>query len=63
VPKDAKVTKVDDYTVDFIISSPDPIFLSQFTWHIMNRKWAEANNAIKPTPASAAPPARFQGAA
>ncbi|WP_139485643.1 ABC transporter substrate-binding protein [Bradyrhizobium ivorense] len=53
VPRDAKVIKVDDHTVDFILSSPDPILLSQFTWHIINKKWAEANDAVKPTPASA----------
>ena len=55
--KDVKVVKIDDYTVDFILTSPDPIILSQWnTWYIMDKKWAEANNAVAPTPASATSP-------
>ena len=43
MPMDAKVMKVDDYTVDFVLSSPDPILLAQWaTWYIMDKKWAEA---------------------
>src|SRR6201994_4776754 len=30
VPKDTKVVKVDDHTVDFILSSPNPILFSQW---------------------------------
>lgn len=57
VPKDAKVVKVDDYTVDFILSSPNPILNSQWdTWYIMDKKWAEANNSVEPTPAAATTP-------
>ena len=52
IPADAKVVKVDDYTVDFILTSPNPILNSQWdTWYIMDKKWAEANNAVDPTPA------------
>ncbi|TAI65627.1 ABC transporter substrate-binding protein [Bradyrhizobium sp. Leo170] len=57
IPADAKVVKVDDYTVDFILTSPNPILNSQWdTWYIMDKKWAEANNATQPTPASATTP-------
>ena len=57
VPADAKVVKVDDYTVDFVLTSPNPILLSPWdTWYIMDKKWAEANNAVDPTPAAATTP-------
>src|SRR6266478_8818203 len=54
---DAKVVKVDDYTVDFILTSPNPILNSQWdTWYIMDKKWAEANNSVAPTPVAATSP-------
>jgi peptide/nickel transport system substrate-binding protein len=54
---DAKVVKVDDYTVDFILTSPNPILHSRWdTWYIMDKKWAEANNSVDPTPAAATTP-------
>src|ERR1700730_6533556 len=57
VPADAKVVKVDDYTVDFILSSPNPILISQWdSWYIMDKKWCEEHNAVAPTPASATTP-------
>ncbi len=57
IAKDAKVVKVDDYTVDFILTSPNPILHSQWdTWYIVDKKWAEANNATAPTPAAATSP-------
>jgi peptide/nickel transport system substrate-binding protein len=57
VPADAKVVKIDDYTVDFILTSPNPILNSQWdTFYIMDKKWAEANNATAPTPAAATTP-------
>lgn len=57
IPRDAKVVKVDDYTVDFILSSPNPILNSQWdTWYIVSKKWAEANNVVAPTPAAATTP-------
>ena len=56
IPTDAKVVKVDDYTVDFILTSPNPILNSQWdTWYIMSKKWAEANT-VEPTPAAATTP-------
>ena len=52
-----KVVKVDDYTVDFILTSPNPILNSQWdTWYIVSKKWAEANNVVDPTPAAATTP-------
>ncbi|MDB5624279.1 MAG: transporter substrate-binding protein [Tardiphaga sp.] len=57
VPHDAKVEKIDDYTVDFILTAPNPILNSHWdTWYIVSKKWAEANNAVAPTPASATSP-------
>src|SRR6266481_8909188 len=57
IDADVKVAKVDDYTVDFILTSPNPILHYQWdTWYIMDKKWAEANNAVAPTPAAATSP-------
>jgi len=57
VPADAKVIKVDDYTVDFVLTSPNPILTALWaTWYIMDKKWAEANDAVAPTPAAATTP-------
>ena len=57
VPADAKVVKVDDHTVDFILSSPNPILNSQWaTWYIMDKKWCEENNVVAPTPVAATTP-------
>ncbi|SDX56648.1 ABC transporter substrate-binding protein [Litoreibacter albidus] len=44
LPSDAKVVAVDDYTVDFITTEPNPILhYTWANWYIMNRDWAEAN--------------------
>src|SRR5881227_3794339 len=57
IPSDAKVVKVDDYTVDFILTAPNPILHSQWdTWYIMDKKWCEENNSVAPTPAAATSP-------
>jgi peptide/nickel transport system substrate-binding protein len=57
IPSGTKVVKVDDYTVDFVLTSPNPILNSQWdTWYIMGKKWSEANNAVEPTPAAATTP-------
>ena len=46
---DVKVVKVDDYTVDFITPKPNPILHVEWgTWYIMDKEWAEANNAVSP---------------
>src|ERR1700753_531506 len=57
IDADVKVVKVDDYTVDFVLSAPNPILISQWDgWYIMDKKWAEANNAVAPTPVAATTP-------
>jgi peptide/nickel transport system substrate-binding protein len=57
VPADAKFVKVDDYTVDVTVDSPNPILISQWDgWFIMDKKWCEENNSVAPTPASATTP-------
>ncbi|MCK1722135.1 ABC transporter substrate-binding protein [Bradyrhizobium sp. 141] len=54
---DVKVVKVDDYTVDFILPSPNPILHNSWdVWYIMDKKWAEENKAVEPTPVSATSP-------
>jgi peptide/nickel transport system substrate-binding protein len=57
IPTDAKFVKIDDYTVDVVLSSPNPILISQWDgWYIMDKKWCEEHNAVAPTPASATTP-------
>jgi peptide/nickel transport system substrate-binding protein len=54
IPADAKVEKVDDYTVDFVLKTPNPILHYEWeTWFIMSKAWAEANGATKVQPATA----------
>jgi peptide/nickel transport system substrate-binding protein len=50
---DAKLVKVDDHTVDVVLSSPNPILHYEWdTWYIMSKAWAEANNSVMPQPTS-----------
>jgi peptide/nickel transport system substrate-binding protein len=57
IPPGAKFVKVDDYTVDVMLASPNPILITQWDgWYIMDKKWCEENNAVAPTPASATTP-------
>jgi peptide/nickel transport system substrate-binding protein len=50
---DTKVVKVDDYTVDFITSAPNPILHAEWdTWYIMSKSWTEKNKAVTPESAS-----------
>ena len=57
IPADAKAVKVDDYTVDFVLTSPNPILHALWhSWYIMGKKWAEANNVVEPTPVAATTP-------
>ena len=54
IPADAKVEKVDDYTVDFVLASPNPILHYEWeTWFIVSKAWSEANGATKAQPATA----------
>jgi peptide/nickel transport system substrate-binding protein len=53
-PRDMKAVKVDDYTVDFVLTSPNPILHAEWdTWYMMSKKWAEANGAVQAQVASA----------
>jgi peptide/nickel transport system substrate-binding protein len=57
IPPDTKFVKVDDYTVDVVLSSPNPILISQWDgWFIMDKKWCEEHNSMAPTPISATTP-------
>lgn len=50
---DARVEVVDDYTVDFVLPGPNPILHYEWdTWYIMDKEWAEANDAVGVTSAS-----------
>ncbi|MFY0680693.1 MAG: ABC transporter substrate-binding protein [Thalassovita sp.] len=43
------VTVVDDFTVDILTTAPNPIFPDSIAnWMIMDKGWAEANNAALP---------------
>ena len=49
IATDTKVIKVDDHTVDFVTSQPNPILHSEWgTWYIMDKEWTEENDAVKP---------------
>ncbi|MGE5513005.1 MAG: ABC transporter substrate-binding protein, partial [Bacteroidota bacterium] len=53
-PADMKAVKVDDHTVDFILTSPNPILHYEWdTWYIYSKKWAEANGATQAQSATA----------
>ena len=50
-PAGTKAVKVDDYTVDFVLPSPNPILHYEWdTWYILSKKWAEANGSAQPQP-------------
>jgi peptide/nickel transport system substrate-binding protein len=45
----AAANKVDDYTVDLVTKEPNPILLNTIAlWYMMDKEWAEANNATEP---------------
>ena len=49
IAEDTKVIKVDDHTVDFVTTSPNPIIYFEWeTWSIMSKGWAEENKAVSP---------------
>jgi peptide/nickel transport system substrate-binding protein len=42
------VTKVDDFTVDFVTHEPNPILPGELSnWVILSKPWAEKNNAVE----------------
>ncbi len=50
IPADAKFEMVDDYTVDVILTSPNPILHYEWdTWGIVDKEWAEANDSVRVT--------------
>ncbi|MBN9673036.1 ABC transporter substrate-binding protein [Roseibium aggregatum] len=50
---DVTVEIVDDHTVDFVLSSPNPILHSEWdTFYIMDKEWTTEHDAIKVTSAS-----------
>jgi peptide/nickel transport system substrate-binding protein len=52
IPADATFVKVDDYTVDVVLKTPNPILPAEWeTWYIMSKAWAERNGAIAPAAA------------
>jgi peptide/nickel transport system substrate-binding protein len=48
IPADSVWTKVDDYTVDVTLKTPNPILVAEWdTWYIMDKKWCEKEGAVK----------------
>jgi len=46
---DTQIVKIDDYTVDFITSTPNPILHFQWgNWYMMSKNWAEKHNVGDP---------------
>ena len=44
-----EVKVIDDYTIEFLTDAPNPLFPASIAnWMIMDRGWAEANNATRP---------------
>jgi len=53
IPADVKVVKVDDHTVDFVLSAPNPILHYEWdTWYMFDKEWSEANNTTAPSSAA-----------
>ena len=49
--------KVDDYTVDFILKTPNPLLINQWeTWGIFSKSWSEAHGATEATAMNATTP-------
>jgi peptide/nickel transport system substrate-binding protein len=52
-----KAVKVDEFTVDFQLTAPNPILHYEWdTWYMVNKAWADANGATSPTSPSATTP-------
>ena len=53
-PADMQAVKVDDHTIDFVLTSPNPILHAEWdTWYIFSKAWSEANGATQAQPATA----------
>ncbi len=47
-PADMKAVKVDDFTVDFVLTQPNPILHAEWdTWYMFSKKWSEAVGATQ----------------
>ena len=43
-----EVIKIDDYTVDFVTTAPNPILVSEWdSWYMMDKEWCEKNGAVE----------------
>ncbi|MEL7428776.1 MAG: ABC transporter substrate-binding protein [Pseudomonadota bacterium] len=52
-PDGTQFVKVDDHTVDVILTEPNPILHFEWdSWSIIDKEWAEANDSVKVTSAS-----------
>ncbi|WP_157017995.1 ABC transporter substrate-binding protein [Mesorhizobium xinjiangense] len=52
IPADSEWTKIDDYTVEVKLKTPNPILHYEWdTWYIMDKEWAEAEGAVEPVSA------------
>ncbi len=48
IPADSEWKKVDDYTVDVTLKSPNPILVAEWdTFYIMDKEWCEKVGAVK----------------
>ena len=48
VPADMEAVKVDDYTVDFILKTPNPILHAEWdSWHIWSKSYCEKNGCAE----------------
>src|SRR5271169_2812332 len=57
IPADAQVVKVDDYTVDFILKTPNPLLINEWeSWGIFSKKWSEEHGATEATAMNATTP-------
>ncbi len=53
IAEDVKFEKVDDHTVDVVLTAPNPILHYEWdTWAIVDKEWTEANDSVKVTSAS-----------
>ena len=57
IPNGAVFTKVDDFTIEVRMPTPNPILIADWdTWLIMSRTWAERNNATEAVSSRATQP-------
>lgn len=57
IPADAQFVKVDDFTVDVVLKTPNPILHADWdTFYIMSKAWAEKNNSVEVVSSKATTP-------